>query len=92
LRWRHSHERACVAKGKPFNPSSEARFVKLELDGRVPAEVSSQGFEYLLETEEVQLILEDISEKRISPSAMAEYVIHYATYDTYPSWISDIPS
>jgi hypothetical protein len=85
-------ESVLIAKGKPFHPLSEARFTKLETDGGIPAEVSSQGFEYLLEAEEIQLILKDISEKKISPSTMAEYVIHYATYDAYPSWISDIPS
>jgi hypothetical protein len=85
-------ESVLIAKGKPFHPFSEAKFVQLEYDGGISVEVLSQGFEYLLEAEEIRLILEDISEKKLSPSSMAEYVIHYAMYDAYPSWISDMPS
>jgi hypothetical protein len=85
-------ENVLVARFPPFTPSSEATFVSFTAEVVIPEEVSAQGYEYLLEVEEIQFLLQGISKKKMSRSAIAEYVIHYAVYDAYPSWISDVPS
>jgi hypothetical protein len=84
-------ENVLVAKGPPFTPFSEAVFVSFSSEGAMPDYFSSQGYEYLLEVEEIQFLLESIANKKMSRSAVAEYVVHYANYDAYPSWINDIP-
>ena len=37
-------------------------------------------------------LLEFLQKKRVSSRAAAEFVIHYAVYDTAPAWIDDVPN
>lgn len=85
-------EKVLVAKSPPFTPSSEAAFASFTAEGTIPEEITAQGYVYVLEVEEIQFLLQGISKKRMSRSAIAEYVIHYAVYDAYPSWIDAVPS
>lgn len=75
----------------PIVRSSEAAYVKLTEDYRVPASVAGEGFEYLIGAEDLRDLLAFASSKQLSSGAVAEFIIHYALYDCAPAWINDVP-
>jgi hypothetical protein len=79
-----------VAK-PPLSWGSEAMFVELTDDYRVPKPTMDNGFEYLLGREDIQRLLAYLARKRVSARTAAEFVIHYAITDSTPAWINDIP-
>jgi hypothetical protein len=82
-------EYALIAK-QPFTWGSEAKFVKLTDDYRVPQSELDVGFEHLLGKEDISNLLSFLKVKKMSLKAKAEFIIHYAIYDAYPIWIEDI--
>jgi hypothetical protein len=75
----------------PITWGADAKFVLLTSDYRVPQEHLDAGYQYLLGIEDIEMLLEAASEKKMSSRTLAEFVIHYATFDSYPSWFNDIP-
>jgi hypothetical protein len=60
--------------------------------GGVPESAKQAGFEYLLERDEIEYELEFLKTKKIGSRAVAEFIIHYAVYDSPPAWIEEIPN
>ena len=75
----------------PFTWGAEAMFVELTDDFQVPEVIKNAGYQYLLEHSGIEELLEFLKKKKISSSATAAFVIHYAVNDCTPSWIDDIP-
>ena len=75
----------------PFTWGSEAEFVMLTDEYGVPSATMEAGFKYLLELDEIMDCLDYLKKKRAGTKTVAEFVIHYAVYDTAPAWIEDIP-
>jgi hypothetical protein len=78
-----------VAK-PPLTWGAEAKFV-VSKEGFVPHSVKQDGFEYVLEHDEIVDLLHSIRRKRMSARSVSEFIIHYAINDSYPAWINDIP-
>jgi hypothetical protein len=76
----------------PFTWASEAIWVPLMDVGGVPESAKQAGFEYLLERDEIEYELEFLKTKKIGSRAVAEFIIHYAVYDSPPAWIEEIPN
>ena len=79
-----------VAK-PPLTWGSEAMFVELTDDYRVPQSVKDAGYEYLLGRDDIENLLADLRKKKVSERTVAEFIIHYAVTDSAPSWINDVP-
>ncbi|AGP42067.1 hypothetical protein BE04_13050 [Sorangium cellulosum] len=76
-------DREDVIFAKPeWRPDSEASAFRLAEDYRVPEEVRALGYEYFLEVDTINQMLE---ESRSRPDASlnekCERIIHHATYD-----------
>lgn len=80
-----------VAK-PPLTWGSEAIFVELTDDYRVPQPIKDAGYEYLLGREEIENLLAFLKKKKVGSRTTAEFVIHYSMTDSAPAWIDDIPS
>ena len=80
-----------VAKHPPFTWGSEALIVQVQDDGSIPAIAVKDGFEYLLECDEIVPLLSYLNTKRLGTKGRAEFIIHYAMYDAGPAWANDIP-
>ncbi|NJS37563.1 MAG: hypothetical protein HC765_16040 [Brachymonas sp.] len=78
-----------IAKS-PFTWGSEAKIVELTEDFKVPQKYLDEGYEYLLGQDDIVKLLEFLKTKKISNKAKAEFVVHYAVNDAFPSWIEDI--
>ena len=82
----------CVLVAKPpLSWGSEAMFIQLTEDYRVPEEVQGAGFQYLLGRDDLLDLLAFLKKKRVSDRTAAEFIIHYAVTDSPPAWINDIP-
>jgi hypothetical protein len=75
----------------PLTWAAEARFVKYTYDYRIPADVLSQGYKYLLGRDDLIDILEFAKTKKLGSRSVAEFLIHYCVNDVFPAWIDDIP-
>ncbi|AUX38229.1 MULTISPECIES: hypothetical protein [Sorangium] len=65
-----------------WRPDSEASVFQLTEDYRVPEEARALGYEYFLEVDTIQQILEEFrSRPDASLNERCERIIHYATYD-----------
>ncbi|WP_437331460.1 DUF7716 domain-containing protein [Sorangium sp. So ce394] len=65
-----------------WHPDSEASASRLTEDYRVPEEVRALGYEYFLEVDTINQILEEFrSRPDASLNEKCERIIHYATYD-----------
>lgn len=80
-----------ICARQPFTSESEAVLVSLTPDYRVPDEVLEKGFSYFLGKEDTLRLLEVLSERRVSRQAQVEFLAHFATFDTYPSWFDALP-
>lgn len=80
-----------ICAKKPFHRSSEAVIVQLTSDYRVPETIKESGYEYFLEQDIVQELLEMIEPKAASSETKVEFVIYYADFDAYPSFVDDLP-
>ncbi len=74
----------------PLTWGSDALFVELTSDYRVPQTIKDDGYEYLLGREDIENLVKSLSRKKISAQAVAEFIIHYAMADSPPAWIDDI--
>lgn len=75
----------------PLTWSSEAAFATLTDELALPEWAKVAGYQYLLGRDDLRSLLGFLEKKKASDRAQAEFVIHYAQYDAYPSWIDDIP-
>ena len=85
-------EGSTVCAKEPFVRGAEATITALTPEHAVPPAVLQAGFAYFLEGSGIRELLEMISSKAASRATVAEFVIHYATFDAYPSWFNDLPS
>lgn len=81
---------ALVAK-PPLTWGSEAMFVDLTDDYRVPQTILDSGYQYLLGHDDLVNLIAFLKKKKIGIRTAAEFVIHYAITDSAPAWIDDIP-
>jgi hypothetical protein len=88
----HVSEGSVLVAKPPLTWGSEAMFVQLTADHRVPEAVKEAGYEYLLGRDDIEGLLTFLKKKQLSSRAVAEFVIHYAMNDCAPSWIDDIPN
>lgn len=79
-----------VAK-PPFTWGSDALFVPYFEGSGIPDSIVKQGYEYLLDRYDIDDLLADVRNKKLSRRAIAEYIIHYSIMDCAPAWINDIP-
>ena len=77
---------------RPFSWGSPAKLIQPTQDYRVPQSVIDEGYEYLLGKEDIVMLLGYLKIKKISSKSTAEFIVHYAMCDAYPSWIEDIPN
>lgn len=75
---------------QPFHLSNKAKIVQFGKDDTVERNDKEEGYVYFLEAELVSKLLEMIGSKRSSRETKAEFVCHYATWDAYPAWASDL--
>jgi hypothetical protein len=87
----HVPEQQTLVARPPLTWGAEALFVTLTPDYRVPKEVLDAGYKYLLDGEDIAMILDLAKTKRLSSRSVAELLIHYAVNDAFPAWIDDIP-
>ncbi len=85
-------EGATICAKEPFLRGAEAVITQLTSEYAVPHEVLAKGFKYFLEDHLVAELLEMIEPKAASREVKADFVIHYATLDGYPSWFYELPS
>lgn len=85
------NERSALVAQSPYTWGSPALIVELTDEYQVPHDVVEAGYEYLLGKEDLERLLRFLSGKRASRRTAAEFVIHFAILDSYPSWIDDIP-
>lgn len=85
-------EGSTICSKEPFFRGAEATITLLTSEYSVPIAVLEQGYKYFLEGSGVQELLEMIEPKVASRGTVAEFVIHYAQLDAYPSWFYDLPS
>src|SRR5687768_3988672 len=83
-------EESCIYCKRPFHQSSDAVIALPGPEGGAPREVSDQGFEYFLEREEVQELLQAAEGKLKSRAAKVELVVYYAEFDASPAWFNDM--
>ncbi|MGI0036300.1 MAG: hypothetical protein ACRD98_10575 [Nitrososphaera sp.] len=81
-----------VAKKPPFTWASEARIVAVNDSYEIPDQVTQEGYQYVLECDEILQLFAYLDTKKLSSRTRAEFVIHYAVYDCAPEWITDIPN
>jgi hypothetical protein len=82
---------AVLLAAYPLTWGSEAGIVAHDAQFNIPRTDVDAGFKYVLEKEDLVRLLGYASEKRMSEESTAEFVIHYALHDGYPSWFNDIP-
>jgi hypothetical protein len=85
-----SPEGSAICAKPPFWRGAEAQICMLDSEGGVSCEVVAEGYKIFLDAEDVSHLLEDIEAKVASRETIAEFVIHYATMDAYPSWAQDL--
>ena len=81
---------ALVAK-PPLTWGSEAMFVDLTVDYRMPQTILDSGYQYLLGQDDLMNLIAFLKKKKVGARTIAEFVIHYAITDSAPAWIDDIP-
>lgn len=83
-------EQSVIYTLEPFHLNNEAKIVQFKDDAPVVRNDPEAGFVYFLEAGLVTALLEMIAAKRSSSETKAEFVCHYATWDAYPAWASDL--
>ncbi len=91
---KHVHEmrddKVLLSK-KPWSATSEAKFAHFERGFSLSKQDREEGFSGVLDKEDLTMLLGYADEKVISEELLADFAIHYAIYDGYPSWFSDLP-
>jgi hypothetical protein len=85
-------ENTCIYCKRPFHQASEAKFVQLDSDFRIPAEVTADGFEYFLEKDGIEELLGYANGKLKSRESKTELIAYYADFDAYPAWFNELCS
>jgi len=75
----------------PLTWGSEAIFVSIGDDFSEVKQAQAKGYESILDRDDLMQLIHFLRRKKISSKAIAEFVIHYAQNDAYPSWLDDIP-
>lgn len=84
-----SDDMVLVAK-PPFTWASEARYIELTDEFCVPSQIADEGFQVVLDHEDLITQLDYLAEKKISERTAAEFVAHYAVHDDWPKWFNDL--
>jgi hypothetical protein len=74
----------------PFTWGSEAEFVEVTDDYRVPQNFLDAGYEYLIGVEDALYMVSNLAGKRIGARAVVEFVVHWAIHDAPPAWFNDL--
>jgi len=80
-----------ICAKSPFTWGSDSVITKFTDEYRIPFEVGSAGYAYLLGQEDVAMVLASAAQKKLSDRAIAELVCHYAATDAWPAWFDDVP-
>jgi hypothetical protein len=56
----------------------------------VPSQVADEGFEVILDHEDLITQLDYLAEKKVNERTAAEFIIHYAVHDDWPAWFNDL--
>ncbi|MDB5935205.1 MAG: hypothetical protein JWQ01_2549 [Massilia sp.] len=92
LRAAEMSDNAALVARPPLTWGAEAIFADLDDDYGVPKYLREAGYVYLLGKEDLLQLISFTGDKRLSSKSVAEFVIHYALTDAYPSWFDDISS
>ncbi|MGJ9419111.1 hypothetical protein ACHAC9_15305 [Massilia sp. CMS3.1] len=84
-----SDDMLLVAK-PPLTWGSEAKYIALTDDFCVPSQIANEGFEVVLDHEDLITQLSYLAEKKVSGKTAAEFVAHYAVHDDWPAWFRDL--
>ncbi|MDV2468470.1 hypothetical protein QR674_05685 [Acinetobacter chinensis] len=69
----------------------EAFFVSLGEDYRIPQKYSEQGYEIILDIQDIKMLADMADEYIMSDETFCELIIHYYLRDAFPSWLYDLP-
>lgn len=75
----------------PWSWGADAQLVELTTDFRVPQSVLDAGYQYVMGADDILPLLQFANRKKLSDEAVAEYVVHVASFDAEPEWIKYIP-
>jgi hypothetical protein len=87
------NEYSAIVAVEPWTWGAEAMLVTLDENYRVPSQFVGVDvrYKYFLGVSDAIELMKFTSVKSMSQNAVAEFVIHYALYDAYPAWFSDLP-
>jgi hypothetical protein len=72
---------------KPWELESDTCVDLLDAGQRVPAAISTQGFDYFLEVSVAQEVLEVFAERKPTKDEQRALLMFYAENDAYPQWV-----
>jgi hypothetical protein len=87
---RQMPENSVIYTREPFHLSNEAKIAHFGENDTVVRRDKEEGFVYFAEAELVTELLEMTASKRSFRVTKAEFVCHYATWDAYPAWASNL--
>lgn len=85
-------DNAVLVAKPPLTWGAEAIFSNLTNDYGIPKDVQDAGYEYLIGKDDLLNAISFTVNKKMSSRSVAEFIIHYALTDAYPSWFDDIPN
>jgi hypothetical protein len=90
---KEADENSAIFAIEPWTWGSEAKLVVLDDGYKIPLEFIENNPDYklLLDVNDVNDLVRFTAAKSMSQNAVAEFIIHYAIYDAYPAWFSDLP-
>lgn len=74
---------------KPWGFESEAIIGALDINDRVPQDIKDAGYEYFLEGEIINDLIQAIASKSFGSLKLIEFIIFYAENDAYPEWVNN---
>lgn len=77
---------------RPWTHDCEIELVPYPDDLRIPDSVKARGFEYFLEVDTIQEILEGFLPYAPSQDQIVDYVLYYAEHDAFPDWAKELCS
>jgi hypothetical protein len=75
-----------ICAKRPWNQESDILLVPFTDDFRIPQDVRDKGFEYFLEIDTVNEILEGFTDRLSSAEKICDFIIYYAENDAIPEW------
>jgi len=79
-----------ICAKRPWNKKSETLLVPFTDDFCIPQDVKDKGFEYFLEIDTVNEILEGFIDRLSTTEKVCDFIIYYAENDAFPEWAEDL--